>query len=117
MRGGGGSYFTEQNILRNRFSCSLNKFPYGFSAYILSGLVPWLGLIRVMNTSTSCLAAHANLDSTSDTLDALIIAADSLAPPVPLLANEVGLGRVPAMLTQPELFALMTDYLGLPVSD
>jgi alkaline phosphatase len=36
---------------------------------------------------------------------------------VPLLANEAGLGRVPAMLTQPELFTLMTDYLGLPVSD
>jgi alkaline phosphatase len=36
---------------------------------------------------------------------------------VPLLANEVGLGRVPAMLTQPELFAVMTDYLGLPGSD
>jgi len=36
---------------------------------------------------------------------------------VPLLANEEGLGRVPAMLTQPELFTLMTDYLGLPVSD
>lgn len=32
---------------------------------------------------------------------------------VPLLANEVGQGRVPAMLTQPEIFTLMTDYLGL----
>ena len=36
---------------------------------------------------------------------------------VPLLANAEGLGRVPAMLTQPELFTLMTDYLGLSVSD
>ncbi|MEE3326931.1 MAG: alkaline phosphatase [Myxococcota bacterium] len=32
---------------------------------------------------------------------------------VPLLANEEGRGRVPAMLTQPQLFTLMTDYLGL----
>lgn len=32
---------------------------------------------------------------------------------VPLLANGVGRGRVPGMLTQPQLFGLMTDYLGL----
>ena len=32
---------------------------------------------------------------------------------VPLLANKEGAGRVPAMLTQPQLFTLMSDYLGL----
>ena len=32
---------------------------------------------------------------------------------VPLLVNEAGRGLVPGMLTQPELFGLMTDYLGL----
>ena len=32
---------------------------------------------------------------------------------VPVMANRQGLGKVPAMLTQPELFVLMTEYLGL----
>lgn len=32
---------------------------------------------------------------------------------VPLFANEVGRGRVAPMVTQPELFELMVDYLGL----
>lgn len=32
---------------------------------------------------------------------------------VPVMANQEGLGKVPAMLTQPELFQLMTEHLGL----
>ncbi|MCP5041800.1 MAG: alkaline phosphatase [bacterium] len=32
---------------------------------------------------------------------------------VPLYANEAGRGRVPAMVTQPEIFDIMVDYLGL----
>ncbi|WP_194842639.1 alkaline phosphatase [Endozoicomonas sp. OPT23] len=32
---------------------------------------------------------------------------------VPLFANKEGLGKVPAMITQPELFDLMTGYLNL----
>jgi len=32
---------------------------------------------------------------------------------VPLFSNEEGLGRVPAYITQPELFTIMRDYLGL----
>lgn len=32
---------------------------------------------------------------------------------VPLFANAVGRGRVPAMVTQPEIFDIMVDYLGL----
>ena len=32
---------------------------------------------------------------------------------VPLLANEVGEGKIPGMVTQPEIFGLMADHLGL----
>lgn len=32
---------------------------------------------------------------------------------VPLFANEVGVGRVPTMVTQPEIFEIMAEYLGL----
>ena len=32
---------------------------------------------------------------------------------VPLLANEVGIGKVPAMVSQPEIYALMIEHLGL----
>ena len=32
---------------------------------------------------------------------------------VPLLANDVGQGKVPGMVTQPEIFGLMADHLGL----
>jgi len=32
---------------------------------------------------------------------------------VPLFANETGRGRVPAMVTQPEIFGIIADYLGL----
>jgi alkaline phosphatase len=32
---------------------------------------------------------------------------------VPLFANAVGQGRVPSMVTQPEIFEIMVDYLGL----
>ena len=32
---------------------------------------------------------------------------------VPVFANEIGVGRVPAMVSQPELFEIMAEYLGL----
>lgn len=32
---------------------------------------------------------------------------------VPLFANDAGRGRVPSMVTQPEIFDIMVDYLGL----
>jgi len=32
---------------------------------------------------------------------------------VPLLANDVGQGKIPGMVTQPEIFGLMADHLGL----
>lgn len=32
---------------------------------------------------------------------------------VPVLTNQQGVGRVPSMILQPELFNIMTDYLGL----
>jgi alkaline phosphatase len=30
---------------------------------------------------------------------------------VPLLSNSNGVGRIPAMLTQPEIFTIVKDYL------
>jgi alkaline phosphatase len=36
---------------------------------------------------------------------------------VPLLANDVGRGKVPGMVTQPEIYDLMVDHLGLGASD
>jgi alkaline phosphatase len=36
---------------------------------------------------------------------------------VPLLANEVGTGKVPAMVSQPEIYDLMIEHLGLGGTD
>ena len=36
---------------------------------------------------------------------------------VPLLANEVGRGKVPGMVTQPEIYGLMIEHLGLGKTD
>ena len=36
---------------------------------------------------------------------------------VPLLANDVGIGKIPGMVTQPEIYSLMTEHLGLVRAD
>ena len=34
---------------------------FNYSAYILAGMVPWLGIVRILATSSTCLRAQANL--------------------------------------------------------
>ena len=41
------------------------------------------------------------------------IAEEHTGTQVPLLANDVGVGKVPAMVSQPEIYSLMAEHLGL----